>query len=148
MSKPTIIAFLVGIIFAVGLGISGMTQPSKVVGFLDIAGDWDPSLAFVMIGAIGIHALSYLLVKKRETPLLATQFSIPTNQNIDPRLIGGAILFGTGWGLGGFCPGPALVSLVSLQSQVLLFCGGMLIGFIGFRFFPKGSTQTPQNQPS
>ena len=148
MNKTAIITFFVGVLFAVGLGISGMTQPAKVVGFLDIAGDWDPSLAFVMVGAIGVHALSYLVANKREAPLIAPQFSIPTTQVIDGRLIGGAALFGTGWGLGGFCPGPALVSMVSLHSQVLLFCGGMIVGFIGFRFLPKVPSRTPQNQPS
>jgi len=137
MNKQHLIAFIVGLIFALGLGISGMTQPSKVIGFLDITGDWDPSLAFVMVGAIGVHALSYLVKQKREKPIFAPDFSIPTNTQLDKPLIIGAVLFGTGWGLGGFCPGPALVSLVSLSSEVLLFCGGMISGFICYKLLPK-----------
>ena len=134
MNKQNLISFLVGLIFAIGLGISGMTQPSKVIGFLDVTGDWDPSLAFVMVGAIGIHALSYLVAKKQNKPFLSEKFSIPTNTTIDKSLIIGATLFGIGWGLGGFCPGPALVSLVSISIEPLLFCGGMFGGFFCYKF--------------
>jgi uncharacterized protein len=137
MIKQNGIAFIVGLLFAIGLGISGMTQPSKVIGFLDIAGSWDPSLAFVMVGAIGVHAISYLIKAKKQKPILADVFKLPTNTSIDKPLIIGAVLFGAGWGLGGFCPGPAIVSLVSLSSEVLLFCGGMVSGFICYKFIAR-----------
>jgi uncharacterized protein len=137
VNKENIITFLVGLIFAAGLGVSGMTQPSKVIGFLDITGDWDPSLAFVMVGAIGVHAISYVFQRKKEKPYLTEGFSIPTNTSIDPSLCIGAVLFGTGWGMSGFCPGPALVSLVSFASEVLWFCLGMSSGFLFYRFLGK-----------
>ena len=137
MNKQNALTFLVGLIFAIGLGISGMTQPGKVLGFLDVAGDWDPSLAFVMIGAIGVHAISYRLKNTKQKPLLAEEFSVPTTNAIDKPLLIGALLFGVGWGLGGFCPGPAIVSVVSLSSEVLLFCGGMVSGFICYKFIAR-----------
>ena len=121
-------AFASGLIFALGLSLSGMTQPAKVTAFLDITGDWDPSLAFVMIGAILIHTLLYRLIRRRSSPLFATMFAIPTRTEIDPRLVGGAALFGVGWGLGGFCPGPAVTALVSGQAAVVIFVVSMLTG--------------------
>ncbi len=117
-----------GLLFGAGLLVSGMAQPAKVVGFLDVLGDWDPSLAFVMLGAIAVHFLAYRLVPKLERPLLGERFGIPTRRDIDPRLLIGAALFGAGWGLAGYCPGPALTTLVSGASTTLLFTGGMLAG--------------------
>ncbi len=119
-----------GIFFALGLGISGMTQPGKVTAFLDFAGAWDPSLAFVMVGAIAVYALGSRLVLRRRQPVLAGSFQIPTNRKLDGRLFLGAALFGIGWGLAGFCPGPALVSLSSLQTASILFVVAMLIGIL------------------
>lgn len=121
-------SFLAGIVFAVGLGISGMTQPAKVVGFLDLMGNWDPSLAFVMFGAIAVHALAYRLIRSRPTPIFAPAFAVPTRQDFDLRLVSGAVLFGIGWGLGGFCPGPAVTSLPSGHVSVLLFVVAMVAG--------------------
>lgn len=121
-----------GVLFALGLGIAGMTNPAKVIGFLDLFGDWDPSLAFVMVGAIGVNALGYVVSRKRERPFLAPKFSIPSRTDVDPRLVGGAALFGVGWGLGGYCPGPGVVSLVSGTSSVALFVGMMLVGMWAF----------------
>lgn len=121
-------AFAAGLLFAIGLGISGMTQPAKVTAFLDFAGDWDPSLACVMIGAIIVHAAFYRLIRRRPTPLFASAFSIPTRIDLDPRLVGGAALFGIGWGMGGFCPGPAVTSLVSGQVSVVIFVAAMIVG--------------------
>ena len=118
-----------GFIFAIGLGISGMTDPNKVIGFLALTKDWDPSLAFVMIGAIAVHGSVYLFTRKRPAPLFATDFSTPSTQNITPKLIIGALLFGLGWGLGGFCPGPAVVSSVSLHPKIGVFVASMLAGF-------------------
>lgn len=119
-----------GVLFALGLGISGMTQPGKVTAFLDFTGAWDPSLAFVMVGAIAVYALGSRLVLHRRQPVLADRFQVPTNRKLDGRLILGAALFGIGWGLAGFCPGPAIVSLSSLQTASLLFVAAMLMGIL------------------
>lgn len=125
---PLVIPFLSGVIFAVGLGISGMTRPAKVIGFLDFTGNWDPSLAFVMLGAIAVHALGYRLIRRRPAPVFAPAFAVPARRDLDLRLVGGAALFGVGWGLGGFCPGPALTALASGYASVLLFVAAMVVG--------------------
>ena len=117
-----------GVIFATGLALSGMTQPSKVIGFLDIFGDWDPSLAFVMGGAVLVHALTRPLIMKRSAPVLGANFDTPAQSTIDARLLFGAALFGLGWGLVGICPGPALVGIGSGQEMFLLFVGAMIVG--------------------
>ncbi len=122
--------FLLGALFAVGLGISGMTQPQKVLGFLDVFGAWDPALMFVMGGAVAVNFIGFRLTVGRPHPLLATRFDIPTRRDIDWQLVTGASLFGAGWGLAGFCPGPALVALASGSTDVLLFVGAMFIGFL------------------
>lgn len=103
--KPNVAAFGTGALFAVGLAVSGMTKPSKVIGFLDIAGAWDASLAFVMVGAIAVHFVAHRVVMRRPSPLFDEEFHLPTRKDLDVRLILGAALFGVGWGLGGFCPG-------------------------------------------
>lgn len=121
-------AFGTGALFGVGLAISGMTKPSKVVGFLDVFGAWDASLAFVMLGAIAVHFIAHRLVVKRPSPLFDLRFHLPTRKDIDMRLILGAVLFGTGWGLGGFCPGPGLVTAAGGMTAALVFVGGMTIG--------------------
>ena len=126
--KSVLLSLGTGLLFGVGLLLSGMTQPAKVVNFLDVLGDWDPSLAFVMGGAIGVHFLAYRLVPRLQRPAWAPTFAIPTRRDIDARLIGGAALFGAGWGLGGYCPGPALTSAVSGASSTLIFTGAMLAG--------------------
>jgi uncharacterized membrane protein YedE/YeeE len=126
-------AFVSGFIFAIGLGLGGMTQPAKVTAFLDFAGNWDPSLAFVMGGAILVYAPLYRLIRRRPTPLFASTFSVPTRTDIDPRLPGGAALFGVGWGLGGFCPGPAVTSLASGHLSVVTFVASMLAGMYLFK---------------
>ena len=121
-------ALVAGIVFALGLGISGMTKPEKVVAFLDISGNWDPSLAFVMLGAIAVYALLYRLILRRNAPVLDGNFHLPKATKINPRLLVGASLFGIGWGIGGFCPGPAIASVASLQSDVLIFVASMVTG--------------------
>ena len=121
-------SFVSGLLFALGLGISGMTQPAKVTAFLDFFGNWDPSLACVMIGAITVHAVLYRLIRRRSSPLCTATFAVPTRTDIDPRLVEGAALFGIGWGLGGFCPGPAVTSLASGHESVVLFVAAMLAG--------------------
>lgn len=135
--KNSISSFIVGFIFAIGLAVSGMTQPQKVVGFLNLFGDWDPSLIFVMAGAIAVHAITYRLIRKRNTPLLATTWQVPTKTDLTPALIVGSILFGVGWGLGGFCPGPAVTSLASFELRPLIFVGSMILGILIFKAVDK-----------
>jgi uncharacterized membrane protein YedE/YeeE len=127
-----LICFVSGALFAGGLALSGMTQPAKVVGFLDVAGDWDPSLALVMVGAIAVYWLAYTRVKVLETPVFASSFGLPDNKDIDRRLLVGSGLFGIGWGLSGYCPGPALVSLTSGTPQPWIFCSAMVVGMLLF----------------
>lgn len=127
------IAFGAGVIFAIGLALSGMTTPANVIAFLDIFGSWDPTLAFVMGGAIAVHAPIYwLYIRGREAPTFARSFGLPTRRDIDRPLIVGAVLFGAGWGLAGFCPGPAVASLASGSSTVMWFVVAMLVGMSGF----------------
>lgn len=132
-----LVSFGVGFLFALGLGVAGMTQPQKVVGFLDLFGNWDPSLIFVMIGAIAVHFISYLFAKKRSSPLLSTQWHLPTRRELTPSLMVGAGLFGVGWGLGGFCPGPAFTTLASLEARPVVFVISMLVGMALFNFAEK-----------
>ncbi|ETX27263.1 DUF6691 family protein [Roseivivax isoporae] len=117
-----------GFVFGLGLVISGMADPAKVLNFLDIAGTWDPSLIFVMGGAMVTTFVGYRLVWKRGTPLLSHAFHLPTASDIDARLVGGAALFGLGWGIGGFCPGPAWAALPLLAPGTLVFLPAMLAG--------------------
>ena len=137
--------FFCGVLFAIGLGVSGMTQPAKVIGFLNPVGGWDPSLAFVMLGAIGIHVPGYLLRKRRKAPLLATEFQLPTRTDLSPRLIIGASMFGLGWGIAGYCPGPALVSVSSGTSSALFFMAAMLGGMVLHRALVPAE-QAPPHQ--
>ncbi len=135
--NTAIAALAVGFIFAIGLGISGMTKPSKVIGFLDLFGKWDPSLIFVMAGAIAVHFVTYRVIRKRASPLLVPNWQVPTKTELTPALVIGALLFGAGWGLAGFCPGPAMTSLASLQSKPLIFVISMLVGMYLFKFVDK-----------
>ena len=125
-------AFAVGLIFGVGLIVSGMFNPAKVLGFLDLAGAWDPSLAFVMAGAIAIGMAGFAVAAKRSTSLLEAPMQLPQNRQIDTRLIAGSLTFGVGWGLAGFCPGPALVALGFGQAKAVLFVIAMLFGMGAF----------------
>ncbi len=119
--RRNIVALLSGLLFAAGLGLAGMTKPAKVAAFLDVTGDWDPSLMLVMVGAIGVYALAVVAAKRRGVPLFAPEFAWPSLKMIDARLVGGAALFGIGWGLSGYCPGPAVVSVASLTQENLVF---------------------------
>ena len=132
-----LVAFAAGLLFGLGLIVAGMTQPAKVIGFLDITGDWDPSLAFVMVGAIGVHFLAYRLVPRIGSPFGAETFAIPKNNEINRRLLVGAALFGLGWGLGGYCPGPALTSLSTGATDALVFGAAMLGGMGIFTVWEK-----------
>lgn len=130
-------AFLSALLFGVGLGVAGMTLPEKVIGFLDVTGHWDPSLAYVMVGAIAVHGVSYRWITNRESPMLTPSFQIPTKRQIDPKLILGSMLFGVGWGLAGFCPGPAIVGVVSGAPSVLIFSASMIGGVYMHRVYEK-----------
>lgn len=122
--------FLSGLLFGIGLVISGMSNPAKVIGFLDIAGNWDPSLALVMGGGLLVTLPAFHWVLKRKHPLFEASFYLPSAKDIDSKLLGGAALFGIGWGIAGFCPGPALTALLTFNPTVLLFVGSMIIGMI------------------
>lgn len=126
--KSTLSAFGAGIVFGVGLGLSGMTQTAKVLAFLDVFGAWDPSLLFVMAGAILVHFGLNRLIRRRESPLLDTRFHLPSATSLDTKLIAGSALFGVGWGLGGYCPGPAIVSAASGALPAIVFVGAMAVG--------------------
>jgi hypothetical protein len=132
-----LMAFIVGLVFGIGLILAGMTDPAKVQGFLDLAGQWDPSLAFVMGGAILVGMLVFPFAAKRERSLLGDIMRLPTATQIDRRLVFGGLAFGAGWGLAGFCPGPALASLASGRSEVLLFTGAMLVGMGVFEILER-----------
>jgi len=122
--------FVVGLIFGLGLLLSGMTDPGKVHGFLDLFGVWDPSLALVMGGAIGVGFFAFAIAKKRTRTFLGGALKLPQSNQIDKRLVLGAVLFGAGWGLAGFCPGPALVSMAAGEIKALAFVAAMLAGML------------------
>lgn len=132
-----LIALISGIIFALGLGISGMTQTHVVKGFLDVFGSWNLSLMGVMIGAIAINAIVYQIIKKKNHPLLDKKFYLPTNNHIDKNLLVGAAIFGLGWGWAGICPGPGIVSLVSGKTEILVFVGSMIAGMYFFKLVKR-----------
>ncbi len=128
----TLSAFIVGLIFGLGLVIGGMTDPSKVIGFLDIAGQWDPSLAFVMGGALIVGVVAFRFARQRTTSFLGGAMRMPAKNDLDPRLVIGSLLFGAGWGMAGFCPGPALASLGTGNTKAMLFVLAMIAGMAIF----------------
>lgn len=129
----SLVSLVSGFLFAIGLGVSGITQPHIVRGFLDAFGSWDWRLLGVMGGAIGIHAMTYRLILRRPSPILESKFQLPTRKDIDARLVWGAIIFGLGWGWAGICPGPSLVSMLSGNVVFLYFIGSMLLGMKVFQ---------------
>ncbi len=134
LSSHRLNEFLVGLLFGWGLLISGMTDPGKVIGFLDLAGLWDPSLAFVMGGAIVVGFFAFAAARRRTANLLGGALHVPTLSDIDKPLVIGSLLFGAGWGLAGFCPGPAIVSMAAGQSKALVFVLAMVAGMMAFEF--------------
>jgi uncharacterized membrane protein YedE/YeeE len=131
---PRIFAgFISGLIFGLGLTISGMINPAKVISFLDVAGDWDPSLAFVMLGAVAVTFVGYRGVLRRSQPLFAPTFTLPARRDVDVQLLLGAVIFGVGWGLGGYCPGPALAGLGFGKTGTMAFIAAMLAGMVAAR---------------
>ncbi|MCW0181681.1 MAG: YeeE/YedE family protein [Zavarzinia sp.] len=129
----TITALVAGLIFGLGLALAGMTDPAKVIGFLDLAGAWNPALAFVMGAGVIVTFIGYRLVLARPKPVLEAKFQIPTRTDIDAPLVVGAALFGIGWGLAGYCPGPALSSLIAGNGEVFALVGAMIAGMITVR---------------
>lgn len=143
-----LVAFVSGLLFALGLGVGGMTQPSKVLAFLDVAGDWDPSLAFVMGGALLVYFFVGRVVLARPRPLFDDTFHVPTRRDVDGRLVVGSVLFGAGWGLAGYCPGPALVSLASGRATVVVFVAAMLAGMWIFQRWNARSLAAAHLRPA
>ncbi len=128
----TLSSFIVGLIFGIGLILAGMTDPSKVIGFLDITGSWDPSLAFVMGGAILVGLVAFRFARKRAENFLGGAMRLPTSRDIDLRLVGGSLVFGIGWGMAGFCPGPALTALGTGNPKAMIFVAAMIAGMALF----------------
>jgi uncharacterized membrane protein YedE/YeeE len=141
----TLSALICGIVFGAGLALSGMTNPAKVLAFLDVSGSWDPTLALVMAGALAINAAAYALTRRRSKPLFAGAFSLSAHRKLDAPLLGGAALFGVGWGLGGLCPGPALANLARGEPRVVLFIAAMAVGMLVQR---RGSARLGRSRQS
>ena len=135
--KFNLASFGAGLLFGLGLLVSGMANPEKVLGFLDIAGQWDPSLAFVMAGAILVGLLAFTVAKKRTLSFLGFDMRLPTSDRLDKRLVVGSVLFGAGWGLAGFCPGPGLVALGAGKTGALVFVVAMIAGMGLFEVIEK-----------
>lgn len=133
--KPVLPGLVVGLLFGAGLALSDMINPARVLAFLDVAGNWDPSLAYVMGGALVPSAIAYWISRRMERPLMAREFRIPQNRVVEPQLLAGAAIFGIGWGLVGFCPGPAVAALGSGLLQPWLFVLAMLAGMILHRLY-------------
>lgn len=140
-------AFFSGLLFAVGLGIAGMTRPTKVLGFLNVAGAWDPSLMLVMVGAIGVFAIAFRITMRRKESLFGGPFQLPPRGSIDWKLLGGAAIFGLGWGLGGFCPGPAIVGAAGQAPDALVFVVAMMLGQFAHTWLITKGTKPVKNLP-
>ena len=137
-----IASFAAGLVFGLGLIVSGMANPAKVLGFLDLAGAWDPSLIFVMAGAISIGIFAFAIARQRTVSYLGLRMMLPTSRQIDLRLIGGSLLFGAGWGIAGFCPGPSLVALAMGEVKALVFTVAMMIGMGLFECLERSSARS------
>jgi len=133
--KQSIIALLTGIIFGLGLSISQMTDRERVLGFLDVTGVWDPTLIFVLGGAVGVTVIAFRFVLRRPQPFVAPKFQLPISNVIDRPLLLGSVLFGIGWGISGYCPGPGVTSLVQGNGNPVLFMAALIVGFLAHRFF-------------
>jgi uncharacterized protein len=137
--KRAVVAFLCGLVFGIGLIVSQMSNPAKVLAFLDIGGRWDPSLALVMAGAVAVFAVLYRLALRNHAPLFETRFFVPEKTRIDGRLMAGAAIFGAGWGVAGFCPGPAIVSSGFGDPRVWVFVAAVLAGMLAYRRLQRGN---------
>ncbi|MCI2807698.1 YeeE/YedE family protein [Eoetvoesiella caeni] len=138
-----LMALISGLVFGLGLIVSGMTDPSKVLAFLDLTGNWDPSLAFVMAGALTIGSLAFPFAGRRRHSTLGEAMHLPTATKVDLRLVLGSLTFGVGWGLAGYCPGPALASLVQEGIKPLIFFVSMVVGMLVFEALERIKNQTP-----
>ncbi len=134
---PQVTGFFIGLLFGTGLIVSGMTDPGKVIGFLDLRGAWDPSLGLVMAGAVAVSAIAFRIARRRNRTLTGGRLELPSNKTIDKRLAGGSLAFGIGWGLAGFCPGPALVSLTAGHAKAAVFVLAMLAGMAVFELLER-----------
>jgi uncharacterized membrane protein YedE/YeeE len=132
-----VISYVLGVLFSIGLTVSGMVNPNKVIGFLDLFRSWDPDLIFVMGGAVVVNLIFFRLVLKRKNPLLGGEFSLPTSSQVDWRIIVGSTLFGIGWGLGGICPGPGIANLFTGNIQIISFVISMFAGMLVFKLIDK-----------
>jgi uncharacterized protein len=141
--------FLVGLLFGWGLLLSGMTDPGKVQGFLDLFGTWDPSLALVMGGAIAVSVFAFALAKRRPRTFFGGALQLPTAREIDKPLVVGSLLFGVGWGLAGFCPGPGIVAMAAGELKAAVFVAAMLAGMLGYEWLQRASHRAPRaGQPN
>lgn len=129
--------FLAGLLFGLGLAVSQMINPNKVIAFLNVAGDWDPSLLLVLAAAVAVNFVGFRMTIRRTQPVFDDVFHLPTRSDLDGRLIAGAAIFGVGWGLGGYCPGPALAALSSASWEPLVFIGALLLGSLSYRFLER-----------
>lgn len=144
MKRPVVVALTAGVLFGAGLAVSGMADPQRVRGFLDLFGAWDPTLAFVMGGALIPMTVAWRIQKRMPSPMVAKRFALPTTRDLDPRLIGGAALFGIGWGVAGLCPGPAIADLAIAPVPAAVFVVAMLGGMLLHRLLPAARTSTDQ----
>ena len=143
---PVLTALLAGLVFGLGLILSGMANPAKVLGFLDVAGSWDPSLALVMLGAIAVGLLAFTAARRRTKSLLGLPMRLPSSTDIDGRLLGGGLLFGIGLGIAGFCPGPALVAVGMGELKAVVFVGAMLLGMGIYELLERRPTALTQGR--
>ena len=143
-------AFAPGLVFGIGLGLSGMTQPSRVVGFLDVAGAWDPTMLFVMAGAIAVYVPAYRIITRRKHPVFDAKFWVPTRNDLDRRLFAGAAIFGIGWGIGGICPGPSIAGLLTLSAPFTVFLPAIVFGMVIYSAVTSASQKAiqPSAQPT
>ena len=135
--QRTLSAFIAGLLFGVGLAVSQMTNPLEVLGFLDVAGDWDASLMLVLGGAVTVTFIAFRFVLRRTEPIFDSQFHLPKLSTVDKKLIGGSALFGVGWGIAGYCPGPGLASLSTLNPEAIVFVATLLAGMLVYRTFER-----------
>jgi uncharacterized protein len=138
----SLFAFVAGLVFGLGLIVAGMVNPAKILGFLDIAGKWDPSLALVMAGAIAVGLVAFALARRRTMSALGLPMQLPSASALDARLVGGSLVFGIGWGLAGFCPGPAIVAIGAGYAKAAVFVAAMLLGMGAFELIQRNLTRT------
>ena len=143
----TVFAFVAGLVFGLGLIVAGMVNPAKIIGFLDIAGTWDPSLALVMAGAIAVGLVAFALARRRTMSALGLPIQLPSQGTVDARLVGGSLVFGVGWGLAGFCPGPAIVALGAGYAKAAVFVVAMLLGMGAFELIEHHRARTDSTMP-